>query len=177
MKKLVICIIFLFVDISCMAQFIDTIKVYYLPWNLKTKGALKAEDVRNFNNGKNYYFEINNDSSIQEFDQALNIYNFKDTSKYKLIDVRMVLDFILSDKSIFSIELGAPAVPNGKSRSVKIATSYYENNSQLNYVIDKHIPEKLSLKGSPLKMKSTKGEFSQKQIEEFKQKGIIIEEE
>ncbi|MBK7682341.1 MAG: hypothetical protein IPJ26_07655 [Bacteroidetes bacterium] len=83
MKKLVICIIFLFVDISCMAQFIDTI----------------------------------NDSSIQEFDQALNIYNFKDTSKYKLIDVRMVLDFILSDKSIFSIELGAPAVPNGKSRS------------------------------------------------------------
>jgi len=149
MKHLIFNLTFFCIVVSCYSQSIDTIKVYYLPWNLKTKGALKAEDVRNFNNGRNHYYEITNDSSILEFDRALNYYNFNDTSKYKLIDVRMVLDFILSDKNVFTIEIGCPAVTGGKQRPVKISNSYYDNIIALNMFIDKYIPAKLSLRDFP----------------------------
>lgn len=149
---------------------IDTVKVYYLPWDLKTKGALTAKDVRNFNNGKNHYFEISTDSVIVEFDKAINVYNFQEKSKYNLIDVRMVLDFVLTNGEIFTIELGS-------HKEIKIDTCYFPKNHSLNNVINKFIPEELSLKGEEIIMPVKKGTLSEKEIIDYKKKGVKIIEQ
>jgi len=134
---------------------VDTIKVYCLPFGLKTRGSLTADDVRDFNNDKNHYLEITEDTALAKFERALVIYNLQDSNRVQydetnrnyLIDVRMVLDFIHPDGSILTVEIGAPTVYGSIRRQVRIVECYFSNIKPMNQAIDECIPEKLLLNG------------------------------
>jgi hypothetical protein len=153
---------------------IVSIEVYYLPWNLKTREALNESDVRNFNDHKNYFVEFTSDSIISEFENALSLYEFQDTVRFYNFDVRMVIDFKLSNNQTYTISIGVPYTQGSKNRPIKTMNNFYRHAPQLLKVIDKYVPEKIALKDNEIKLEVEKGSLSEKEIEEYKSKGVKI---
>ncbi|NQY68763.1 MAG: hypothetical protein HRT72_13700, partial [Flavobacteriales bacterium] len=86
---------------------IDSIVVSYLDWNLKTRGALSCDDVRDFNDGKNDHYVVKDKEVIQHFVNALSLIQFKFIMTKEKSDTRMVLDFYSSDERIKEIGLNS----------------------------------------------------------------------
>lgn len=153
---------------------IESIEIYYLPWNLKTRGSLTEQDVRNYNNLQNHFVRFDSDSIIFEFEQSVKIYNFKDTLSFFDFDVRMVLDFKLTNDQLFTILIGKPYSNYSLNRPIMVNGIYFRYAPQLLNIIDKNVPEKLALKGQTIPFTIKKGELSEKEIEEYKSKGVKI---
>ena len=78
---------------------IDSIKVYSLPWIMKTTLGLDIEDVRLYRNEKGYSEYIVKDSiPLNEFSQ-INLYNSERLPNTDL-DIRMVIDVYAGGKII-----------------------------------------------------------------------------
>lgn len=112
---------------------IDSIVVSYLDWNLKTQGALSCEDVKDFNEGRNAKYVITNKVVIKKFIQALSLVEISLIMKKEKADIRMVLDFYISNNLKREICLNY-------SRAIFIDGNLYRSRL-LYYLIEKEIPK------------------------------------
>lgn len=71
----------------------DSIKVYYLDWNLNTRVRLNSKDVKNYNGGRNAVHVV------REHDDIIRLTNSFESSNMNLIEktsnpnLRMVMEF------------------------------------------------------------------------------------
>lgn len=104
MKKVIVLVFILYAVVAkCQEPKINKIDFYYLPWEMRTVGNISAEDVRDFNKGKNMKYTIENDTVINKICQSLVFFKMKFYSIEDSYDTRMVIDFCYIDGTIKTI--------------------------------------------------------------------------
>lgn len=127
------CILFLLCSSAISAQIITNLEIYYLPWVFRPDAQLEAEDVRNFNHGKNSYVCIQDTTAINEFIRSMSVFYLTSFPELKKIDHVMVIDIYFEDGSKKTMGL------NARKHIVFLNTFYYKNFELIKWM-DKYIP-------------------------------------
>jgi len=83
---------------------IDSIRVYHIPLNIKTRLSLSSYDVRTFDKSLRKEITIKNDTLIKSFSE-INLFEhkFKECPKESCIDERAVFDIFYKEGLVFTI--------------------------------------------------------------------------
>jgi hypothetical protein len=142
--KIVLLSIYIFLHtINCLSQNlclrIDSIKIYSIPWNMRTVVSLEDDGVRNFDDSEFKNINLNSikkiktikDSSVILEFSKLNLNNPNEEITINDIDARMVVDIFINTK-IFTLSL------DGK-RVYRYMGKYYIFSRELNTWIDSYL--------------------------------------
>jgi hypothetical protein len=134
MKKFkIISIAFFFCARIATGQVITDLEIYYLPWSMRPDAQLEAEEVRDYNHGKNSYFCIQDSVIIDRFIKSMSIFYLRPFPELKKIDHVMVIDIHFYDGYKQTIGLNT-------RKCFKFSNTFYHTNFELEKWMDKYIP-------------------------------------
>ncbi len=134
MKKIIVLVFILYAGVvKCQEPKINRIDFYYLPWEMRTVGDISAEDVRDFNKGKNMKYTIENDTVINKICNTLVFFKMKFLKHEKSTDNRMVIDFCFDDGTIKTICLNT-------MKLIHYNNCLYHSNYYLLKLFDEYLP-------------------------------------
>jgi hypothetical protein len=114
-------------------QVITDLEIYYLPWSIRPDAQLSAEDVRDFNNGRNSYYCIQDSTIIAEFIHSMSIFYLRPFPELKKINHVMVID-------IHFKRGGKRTVGLNTKKFLSYEGTCYSMNWELINWIDKYVP-------------------------------------
>jgi hypothetical protein len=125
-------LVFFYSNIS-QSQTIEYLEIFYLPWSIRPEGHLEVEDVRDFNNGKNSYFCVQDSVAVNEFVISMSLLYLKPFPELKPIGNVMVIDAYFEDGTKKTIGLNY-------RKHVEFNNVRYYTNYKLVAWIDKYVP-------------------------------------
>lgn len=155
-----------------MSQTISRITFEYIPWAAHYNGAVDEEILKS---SEHYSYTVTCDSTLNEFKRTLNLLNFEDRPLYR-IDIRMIMRIHLSNGQEVRLLFSSNGVKNGPG-DIKMNGCRIAYNKKLNSLISYVLSEKLTFPNDTLKYHVKKGTFSEKEIQQYKEKGVIIIED
>jgi hypothetical protein len=134
MKKMIILLFILYAGAAaCQEPKIVSIEFYYLPWEMRTVYNISAEDVRDFNKGKNMKYTIENDTIIDKICHTLLFFKMKFLGHENSIDTRMVMDFCFDDGTIKTVCLNT-------MKWIYYNNCLYHSNYWLSKLLEEYLP-------------------------------------
>jgi len=123
--------LFLMVVISCTASAkTKSVTIYFVPWSVTTAVAMNAETVRKIASSKT---EISDPWYANRFIEWLDEGKMKDESKWKVDDLRLVIDAVQEDGSVITFYASRFALGSQKTGKIRLIDNSFRSRFSFYY--------------------------------------------